>query len=304
MIMANEPGDFVVPRRGDLYHLKVQDLVNYELPDVTKVVEHHADTKDSHVDVQLSVVPEKEGLSGTDLRVDMIESLLTSQEKAKASEGLVWYISQAGVTANVREGKTTLIAGLKGFGSFADNPAWAKVLAGQGVSFLYLEDPSSIFSGDGLSDKGKTIVEAANEAGLLLMAHGASDAQSKALLEHTKKPVALLVEDVPAKGTLDKVKEKDAAVGLLWTKETVGSQYFQNMEKIKDAVGTKYLMIVNEDCVRKDEGKTAMLDVFAEIVKADYERDDFANVVSVTFLRILDEARDVGPKVPTRGRPF
>jgi microsomal dipeptidase-like Zn-dependent dipeptidase len=256
------------------------------------------------VDVQLSVVPEKEGLSGTDLRVDMIESLLTSQEKAKASEGLVWYISQAGVTANVREGKTTLIAGLKGFGSFAENPAWAKVLAGQGVSFLYLEDPSSIFSGDGLSDKGKTIVEAANEAGLLLMVHGASDAQSKALLEHTKKPVALLVEDVPAKGTLDKVKEKDAAVGLLWTKETVGAQYFQNMEKIKDAVGTKYLMIVNEDCVRKDEGKTTMLDVFAEIVKAEYERDDFANVVSATFLRILDEARDVGPKVPTRGRPF
>jgi hypothetical protein len=76
------------------------------------------------------------------------------------------------------------------------------------------------------------------------------------------------------------------------------------METIREAIGTEHLMIVNEDSVRKDEGKTAMLDVFAEIVEAKYEGDDFANVVSATFLRILDEARDVLRSVPTQGRPF
>jgi hypothetical protein len=304
MIMANEPGDFFEPRRQDTYHLKVQNLVNYEFSNLDMVLEHHGDEKDSHVDIQFAVVPEKEELSGNDLRVGMIENLLSAQDKAKASEGLGWYISRAGVSANVREGKTTLVAGLKGVRSFEDNPTWAKVMAKQGASFLYLEDAPILFGSDALSDNGKAIVEAANTAGLLLMVRGASDAQAIALLEHSKKPVALLVGDVPAKDLMDKVKEKDSAVGLLWTKGTVGTEYFQKMEQVKEAIGTKHLMIVNEDCVRHDDGKMAMLDVMAEMVKADYERDDFANPVSNTFLRILDEARDVGPKVPTQGRPF
>jgi hypothetical protein len=131
MIMANEPGDFFEPRRQDTYHLKVQNLVNYEFSNLDMVLEHHGDEKDSHVDIQFAVVPEKEELSGNDLRVGMIEKLLSAQDKAKASEGLGWYISRAGVSANVRQGKTTLVTGLKGVRSFEDDPAWAKVLAKQ-----------------------------------------------------------------------------------------------------------------------------------------------------------------------------
>jgi hypothetical protein len=302
MIMANEPGDFFKPRRQDNYHLKVQNLINYEFSNLDMVLEHHGDEKDSHVDVQFAVVPEKEELSGNDLRVSMVETLLSAQDKAKASEALAFYISQAGVSANTREGKTTIVAGLKGIRSFEDNPAWAKVLAKQGASFLYLEDAAILFGSDALSDKGKAIVEAANTAGLLLMVRGTNDAQAMALLEHSKKPVALLVQDVPAKDLMDKVKEKDSAVGLLLTADTGGAAYFQKMDEVKEAIGSNHLMIVNIPCVRHDAGKTAMLDVVAEMVKAECERDDFSNPISNTFLRILDEARDVGPKVPARGR--
>ena len=103
---------------------------------------------------------------------------------------------------------------------------------------------------------------------------------------------------------MDKIKEKDSAVGLLLTSGTAGTEYFQKMEQVKEAIGTEHLMIVNVECVRHEPGKTAVLDVVAEMIKADYERDDFANPISDTFLRILDEARDVGPRVPTEGRPF
>ena len=99
------------------------------------------------------------------------------------------------------------------------------------------------------------------------------------------------------------VKDKNAAVGLLLG-ETSANEYFKKVGQLKEFIGTKYVMIVNEDCLRHDPGKAAMLDVVAEFANAKYEREDFANIFSGTFLRVLEEARDVGPKPPPSGRPF
>ena len=232
-----------------------------------------------------------------------VESLLAAAANVAKAEGLVWYSDANGVNATVRQGKTTLIPGLEGIRSFEDDLAWAKVLAKAGAHYMYLKDPALLFEADALSEKGKEIVEASNKSGLLLMVGGTNAVQAKALLEHSKKPVVLLTTDVPEAELLNLVRAKDAAIGLL-LKETSADEYFQKVEKLKESIGTKYVMIVNEECVRQEQGKMAMLDVVAKVAEAEYERDDFANIFSGTFLRVLDEARDVGPKPPPSGRPF
>jgi microsomal dipeptidase-like Zn-dependent dipeptidase len=302
-IMADAPGDFVEPRRYANYHLKVQNLVNYRLSGLNEVIEHHGDTEKSHVDIQLAVVPENEELTGDELRVDMVESLLAASDSIAKAKGLVEYTTAAGVNATVRQGKTTLIPGLVGVRSFEDDLAWAKVLAKTGAHYVFLEDSSMLFEGDALSEKGKGIIEASNKGGLLLMVGGTNASQATALLEFSKKPIVLLETEVPAPELMTLVKDKNAAVALV-LKETTANEFFKKVGQLKEFIGTKYVMIVNEDCVRHEAGKTAMLDVVAEFAKADYEREDFANIFSGTFLRILDEARDVGPKPPPSGRPF
>ena len=303
IIMADAPGDLIEPRRYETYNLKVQNLINYRRSGLDDVIEHHGDTKNSHVDLQFAVVKEKEELSGDELRVDVVESLLAASDVVDKATGLVWYSNTNGVNATVRQGMTTLIPGLEGTRSFEDDLAWAQVLAKTGAHYVYLKDPALLFEGGALSEKGKAIVEASNKAGLLLIVGGTTAVQAKALLEHSKKPLVLLTADVPETDLLNQIKAKDAAVGLL-LKETTAAEYFQKVETLKESIGTKYVMIVNEDCVRQEQGKLAMLDVVAKVAEAGYERDDFANIFSGTFLRVLDDARDVGPKPPPSGRPF
>jgi len=58
-----------------------------------------------------------------------------------------------------------------------------------------------------------------------------------------------------------------------------------------EAVGTQHLLILNEQCLWKEEGRDQIMDVVALMLKAEYGRGDFANVFSSTFLRILDQVR-------------
>jgi hypothetical protein len=303
-VIADEEGGFIEKGRYELYHLKVQNLVNFKVDQLENVVEHRADVENPEVDLQLSILTEPEGLSGNELRLALIERLMAASDKAMEADKLALYSSSAGFSRTVRDSKTTLLPGLNGVASFADQPSWASLLGKAGASFVLLEDSSVLFEGDGLNDAGKQLVKAANEGGLLLIVGGTNSVQATALLGESEKPLVLITADVPEDDLLDLIKEKDAGLGLLLTKKTDPEEYFGKMETVREMIGTKYLMILNEDCYWKDDGKKAALGVVSEILRAKYEREDFANVFSATFLRILDEARDVGPKDPPSGRPF
>jgi microsomal dipeptidase-like Zn-dependent dipeptidase len=229
---------------------------------------------------------------------------MAASDKATQAQKPALYTSSAGFSRTVRDSTTTLLPGLESVSSFADQPAWASVLARAGASFVMLKDSSVLFEGDDLSDQGKELVQAANKAGLLLIVGGTSSAQAKALLSESKKPLVLMTSRVPEEDLLERIKEKDAGLGLVLTRKTDPAEYFGQIETVKDAIGTKHVLIVNEDCYWKKDGKKAALGVVSEILQAKYEADDFANVFSATFLRILDAARDVGPKEPPSRRPF
>ncbi len=303
-IMADEPGDFIKPKRQAVYNLKYQDLINFKLNKLANVVEHKKDVKDSHVDLQLSIIGEKEGLSGDELRIDIINNLFTAAEKLKAAEGLEGFSPSNGINRAVRAGKTSILAGLMGFNSFIDDPKWAEVLAKQGAYFVIVDNPAALFEGEELTENGKQILKGINRSGLLLMVKGTTTAQAKALLKASKKPFVLLEKNLPEQDVLDLIKEKEAVVGLVLAKGAAAAEYFEILNKAKEAVGTEHLMIVNEDCVWKDAGKGQMLDVIYEIIKAEYEREDFRNVISRTFLRVLTAARADKTSQASARRPF
>ena len=79
--------------------------------------------------------------------------------------------------------------------------------------------------------------------------------------------------------------------------------YFEQLDKVKEAIGSQYVMIVNENCLWKEAGKGQMLDLISDILKADYGRYDFSNVLSGTFLRLVTAVRIVlNPPTISTGR--
>lgn len=290
-ILASEKGDFFPPLRQETYYLKYQNLINFELPPLDRVIEHHGDAKNSHVDLQLAVIEEKEGLSGDALRTDIINTLFEIPEKFKKAKGLSAFSTSSRINTNVRQGKTTVMVGLKGLNSIRDNPMWAQVLAKQGVYFVMVDDASFLFGDQGLNEEGKKIVKALNSSGLLFGVKGLDASQAKALLKSTKKPVILVEKDLPDKEVMELVKEKECALGLILGSEEDPAAYFKKLDEAKKAIGTRYLMFVNEQCLWSVKGKNQLLKVISEMLKAKYGRGDLSGILSSTFLRVLNRAR-------------
>lgn len=303
-IVGSDPQNFIQPMRHETFYLKYQNLINFKLSPLNSFVEKHGDTKDSHVDLQLFVLEEKDGLSGDELRIDLINGLFTASEKVRKAKGLRIFTSSRSPSMNSRMGKTTVLIGLKGLNSFQDAPNWAEVLAKQGAFFVLVDDPAFLFDEKGLSEEGKKTLNAANKSGLLLLVKGADSTQAKALLKASRKPLVLLEKDIPDKEVIELIKKKESALGLMLGSEEDPVLYFKKIEEVKEAIGTQYLMIVNEQCLWGTEGKNQMLKVISEIIKAKYERMDFSNLFSSTFLRVIRIARGEGTQQAFMFRPF
>ncbi|MFP4081901.1 MAG: M28 family peptidase [Candidatus Aminicenantes bacterium] len=290
-ILASEPVDFIKQSRRENFYLKYQKLVNFHVSPLQNVLSGHKDAKDSHVDLQLAVVEEKEGLSADELRMDILKNLLASTEQMEKAKGLVFYSDSHKFSRDIRQGKTTVMAGLKGLNSVTDDPRWFRVLARQGLHFVIVEKSSPLFDEKGVTDKGKKMLKALNRSGLLLVCKGLSDPQGVSLLSISSKPVVLLSPDLPGQEVAELVKKKKSAWGLIMRPEDDPRTYFGRLNAAKKILGSEHLMIVNQQCLWNEAGKSQVLPLITEILKAEYERTEISNVFSDTLLRVLSETR-------------
>ena len=293
LILADEPGDFIMPQRQAMFYFKNQNLINFKTNLLEKVVDHRKDDLNSDIDGQLSLVTGKEGLSGDALRLDIIDTVLTASRKARQTRGLVMYENAANLNAEVRGGKTVLIPGLKGIEAFRDKPEWAGVLASQGLCFVLLEDPADLFIGDELSEEGAVILKAADHAGLLLMIKDASAAQARILLNVSRKPVVIVMSAIPESNMLDAIKDNQAVLGLYMSTDMDPAAYARGVELGMEKLGPKSLALINQNCLRKEPGMKQMLAVIENLLEAGIDRYAWGDLFGGTFLRALDANREM-----------
>jgi len=295
--LASEPVIPFLSQRRENYYWKYQTIVNHEVPPLDKVIEAHKDAQDPDVDFQLAAVSEKDGLSGDALRIEVLKNLLTGLEKIRESKGLAAYSGTAQMMMGGRRmggsqpAKTTVLVGLRGIVSFRDDPRWADVFSKQGAAFVFLDRPESLFGEKGMSEEGKKILEAIGKANLLLIVSGLEPAQNKALLESANKPLVLVVKDQPGSDILELLKKTKSSIGLVLGKDENPAAYFKKLDDAKKAVGADNLAIVTENCLWSRPGKEQMIVLIGELLKAEYENEDIANLFSGAFLRVLERAR-------------
>jgi len=292
LILANEPGNFILPQRQAAFYFKNQNLINFKTNLLEKVVEHRKDDLNSDVDGQLSLVTGKEGLSGAALRLDIIDTVLTARQKARHAKGLIVYSSADKLNADVRGGRTVLIPGLKGIDAFRDKPEWAGALASQGLFYILMENPADLFEGDGLSEEGGKLLKAVNHAGLLVMMKGASEVQAQALLKASRKPVLIVMSTVPEGDLLAAIKDKQAVLGLYLSAEMDPGAYARGVELGIEKLGADRLAIINQNCLRKDPGIKQMLAVIENLLGAGIERSAWGDLFGGAFLKALDANRE------------
>ena len=303
LVIANEQADFFPPLRRETYYLRNQTMINYELTGLREVLAEHKDAKDSWVDLQLAIIPEKQGMSGDGLRTDLVRELWTHPDRFRPTN-LTIFGSTAQVSGDNRQGQTAVIRGLRAAAALQDDPRWAEVLVKQGIFFAALDKPAFMFSGKVMSEEGKKLLDAAEKAGLLLLISGLDNAQAKALFEAAKKGVVQVAFDIPSKDVLELAKKKNFAVGLALNKGEDPLAYFKRLEAAKKIGGTETLMFVNEECLWKDAGKTQVLKVISEMLKAKYPASDMTNLFSGTLFRMLNKVKvEVAVPAPA-GRPF
>ncbi len=292
-ILANEPGNWILSRRQENFYLKQVFLTDFKPLPLDETIENLKDIEAPVIDLQLAVVEEKEGLSGDALRLDILKRLLSAKANLQSSQHLSYFSSSRSFRQGVyREGKTTIIPGLKGMNSFRDDPGWLEILAKQGIFFVILDHPSFLFDQTGLNEEGKKMLEALNKNGLLMMVRGLEPSQSKVLLEASKKPFVLLEKQMPSKENMDLIKKRGSGLGLLLSQEEEPAAYFRKLDEAKQAIGSECLLIVNENSLWESAGMEKMKNLISEILKAKYEWLDIVQPFSRTFLRVLDKNRE------------
>jgi len=304
LALANSEKNFIKPRRQENFYMKYQDLINYHFSAIENVVEAHGDVQDSHVDLQMALVSPGEAAAGDQLFLSTLKNLFAGQEKVSQAKGLRYLNSINALSGNVRQGKTSVIAGVKGLDPFKSNSHWAEILSKAGLYYALLENPAEIMADNQLTNEAKNQIKSINKGGILIIARNFSAEEAKALLQASSKPVVLLMNEVPPQDVLKLIKEKKAALGLLLGPETNPASYFEQLEVAKKEIGSEHLMLVNDICFWGEKGQTLLQDVIAKLIKAKYESSDLRNLFSQTFIRVVREVRGQGGSTMTMYRPF
>lgn len=304
LALANTSESFIKPRRQEIFYMKYQDLINYHFSPLENVIEAHGDVKDSHVDLQMGLVTLDSKAEGDQLFLDTLKSLLTGKEKVQKAKGLSYLDSIQALSGNVRQGKTSVIAGVKGLEVFKSNSNWAEVLGKAGLYYVLLDSLEEIIIDNQLTDEAKKVISSLNKGGILIIARNLSQEEALVLLKASTKPIVLLQNEVPAKEVLELIKEKDAALGLLLGPTTDAVAYFNQLDQVKKEIGSDHLMIVNDICFWGEKGQSLLQDVISQLIKAKYESSDMRNIFSGTFRRVVQAVRGERGSMTMMYRPF
>ncbi len=296
-VLSTEPKIPILPRRRETFYWRYETVMDHGTPALEPFIEAHKDVQDPDVDVQLTVIDEKTGLSGDALRLEVMKGIITGKEKLAASKGLLLYGAATqgpmggGMLGPSGPAKTTVVAGLRGTASFRDDLRWAEVFSRQGAAFVSLRQPDIVFGDNGLSDEGKKMMDALTKANLLLVVEGLNPGQAKALLEYAKKPLVLLTTGLPGEDVLGLVKSTNSVIGLTLGKSDDAASYVRKIDAAKKALGAEYTAVVAENSLWENAGKEQMMNVLTELLKARYENEELADLFSGSFMRALSRAR-------------
>ena len=289
MLLGNDPGNWIPPFRREDYYLKVVGAVGFKPLSIPEINGFGNKDKDSRLDIQLLEISGNTA-EGDKFRVDVIKKTIEAFDAIRKSPNLSLFSSRRNVSQEIRQKKTVIIPGIRGFNLFWDDLEWIDVLSRQGIRFIRAESPSFLFDHQGLTKKAMTMLESLKRSGIVLIVSGLEDNQTRWIVESSNAPSIIIDNALPEPDVLKMIAKKNGLFGFVLEEINLAG-YPENLLEAQNDLGSEHLMVVLNQNTWEDKGKEQMRMILSHLLKSGQEWPDLLNVFSGSFLSLLDHAR-------------
>ena len=290
-ILATEPGDLVPEQRKAKIYFKQLSLIDFKISSLEELIEHKNKTEDQYVDVQLVAVDGADSPAGGTKKESIVNSLFNVKDNIAKSPHFTLFRSSGGLHGSIREGRTTVLLGLRESDSWRDDARWLEVYARQGIVFVFIGDASFLFDGPRLSPEGIQILKALEENKLLPVFAGLESSQIHEILAKIQKPVVLFGRELPEEQAIRLIQKTNSVFGLIPAENEGTESFLDRLNETVDEVGIDNVAVVNQDCLWEAPGRNRMFELISVLLEKNTERVDILRLISSNFLRVLDEVK-------------
>ena len=161
---------------------------------------------------------------------------------------------------------TWLILGIKGSRIFRDDPDFLSTLTVQGVKLLSLGADDLLDSNGELGEEGKTILKAAEKAGVTVILDEPDEKLLKSVLAAGQKPLIVLGGKMPSSEGIEAMKAHRAGFGLKFPASARIDDYAAVLKTVVETFGPGRAMIWNVDDLWQESAKAAQVRLIAKLL--------------------------------------
>jgi hypothetical protein len=252
LVLANDTGNLIFPHRAGLTKFRYEETLDGPPMPMTEAFAALKDAVNPDVDFHLAYIEEKAGASELDARVGVLKDLDALAGKLAGAPGLSIYGLPADPAARPPHRGATLVTGLVGAKTFRDDPDWLGIYARHGLRYVLLGPGDLEADAGAISEPARRMLEAAQQAGIVVILDIGEDTAASAL-SALSKPCVFLAEALPSGALLDALKKGGHVLGLKLLSGQSPEAYYARLSAARDALTSGRLFIWNTKSLRLPE---------------------------------------------------
>lgn len=263
LALAQAESGLIAPDRKGWILFRSYSVINFRSLLPPEILAKSGTEKYPDVDFQLVRLEEKAGLGPAELKVDFLKQIRDLDKNLATKTDMKVYSEDP--TDLMRAGsRTRLFLGIEGSRPFRDDPDFLASIARLGVKWIALGEKDLVDAG-GIGEDGKRILQAAQDAGVLVVLNDMSDGVLKDVLNAVQRPVVAVGERLPSPECLDLMKAKRACLALKDGAAAELNAYLKSLKNAVDKLGAGKVAVWNANDLWSQPAKEAMVRLIARV---------------------------------------
>jgi hypothetical protein len=262
--LAQADGGLIPPHRQGWVLFRNDTVVNCRSLLPPEILAKSGTEKYPDVDFQLVRLEEKAGLPPAELEVDFLKQLRDLDKALVSKSDLRIYTEDP--TDLMRAGsRTRLLLGIEGGRAVRTDPGVLVSLARLGIKWIILGEGDLAGTAGKLSEDGLRVLQAAQEAGILVILNGCPDGALKDVLAAAARPMVVVADRLPSPEELDLMKAKRTCLALKFEASADLNGFVNRLKAAVEALGPGKAAVWNVDDLWTRPAKEAMVRLIARV---------------------------------------
>ncbi len=273
LLLANEQGNLIVPDRVGLTKFRYDESVNCLPMPFGEAFAKIANVVNPDIDYQLAYVEEKAGEGPLETRVAALKDMDALAGKLSGAPGLSLYGQASDPMVRPPSRGTVLVPGLLGSRTFKDDPDWLKIYARHGLKYILLGSRDVDTPGGALSEASSQMLDAAQQAGIVVVLDLPDASSAAAALAALKKPCVYLAEDLPSGPVLEAMNKGGHVLGLKFLLARKPEDYYEKLGKARAALTSGRVFVWNTEGLWLPETRAKYIKLVELFLRDGWEKE-------------------------------